>query len=68
MVKQGIWKEELWLKSGVKLEVEFYVLISECDCGVVNEVEQSTRTWEMKIFVTERPEHWINIHVGLLRT
>ena len=40
MVKLQILKEELWFKSGVKLEVEkFYVLISECNCCVVNEME-----------------------------
>ena len=40
MVKLQILKEELWFKSRVKLEVgKFYVLISECNCRVVNEVE-----------------------------
>ena len=48
MIKQEIWKEELWLKHGVKLEVEkFHVVLSECDYGV----EWRKRIWKMKIFV-----------------
>lgn len=42
MVKWGTWNEELWLKSGMELEVEeLHVVISECNwCGKWTGIEE----------------------------